>query len=155
MRFCDGFAVRSFILLVRLSLLAVTAAFATEYERGEWDPPFVPHPPVDAWWLAPFVVELVEDGSFESGSFEPAWNVIKIGLFGNWYATDQLTGPESGRQLQPPCDGDFQAVADQVGTGVHILYQDVSIPGGSTSVAPSIDRSPLAPACTESDSRSL
>jgi hypothetical protein len=82
--------------------------------------------PIHPWWTHA-VVELVTNGSFETGDFT-GWNVVDTGGFGQWFVTDQTVAPLSAFPIAPAADGSFQALVDQTGFGSHILYQDVVIP---------------------------
>jgi hypothetical protein len=82
--------------------------------------------PIHPWWTNA-VVELVTNGSFETGDFT-GWNTVENSVFGNWLVTDQATAPLSGFPVPPAADGTFQAMVDQTGQGSHILYQDIVIP---------------------------
>jgi hypothetical protein len=77
-------------------------------------------------------VELIGNGSFETEGFSP-WIFDSQGA-GSWFVTNQAMGPVSGRPLQPPSDGSWQAVVDQSGPGRHILYQQFTIPAGHVAV---------------------
>jgi len=82
--------------------------------------------PIHPWWTNA-VVELVTNGSFETGDFT-GWSTVENSVFGNWLVTDQLVAPLSGFPVPPAADGTFQAMVDQTGQGSHILYQDIVIP---------------------------
>jgi hypothetical protein len=78
------------------------------------------------------VVELISNGSFETGTLA-GWTVVNAGAgVGDWFATDQPTAPLSLAPIPPASDGLFQALVDQTGPGSHILYQDVFVPISSS-----------------------
>jgi hypothetical protein len=83
--------------------------------------------PIHPWWTNA-VVELVTNGSFETGDFT-GWTVADDGSgSGTWFVSDQATTPLSAFPVPPAADGTFQAFVDQTGPGRHILYQDIVIP---------------------------
>ena len=80
--------------------------------------------------IASAQTDLVENGGFETGDFF-GWTVLnEPGGGGNWYVYSGTTMPESGNSFLSPPVGIFAAVSDQTGNGSHVLYQDLTIPGG-------------------------
>jgi hypothetical protein len=83
-------------------------------------------------------VELVTNGSFESNGG------VDTNTFTGWTESDQAAGSGSifaqtgttAPSLNPitvsaPPVGSFSAMSSQTGPGSHILYQNISVPGGS------------------------
>ncbi|HEX3174751.1 MAG TPA: hypothetical protein VHQ43_11110 [Solirubrobacterales bacterium] len=75
----------------------------------------------------------VVNGDFEAGTLT-GWTVVNPGEFeaGSWFAYSGTAAPtEEGepgaRQVPPPPQGNFAAITDQGGEGLHILYQDIAI----------------------------
>jgi len=104
--------------------IAASIGSSTDYKKTTEHRTFTStiHP----WWTHA-VVELVTNGSFETGDFT-GWNVLDAGGSGQWLVTSAATAPLSGFSVPPAADGSFQAMVDQVGPGTHILYQDIVIP---------------------------
>jgi hypothetical protein len=75
-------------------------------------------------------VELIENGSFETGDFT-GWTVINEGS-GGWFVYSGINTPQNGFAILAPPDGDFAAVTDQSGGGSHLLLQEIIILPGST-----------------------
>jgi len=70
------------------------------------------------------------NGGFETGSFA-GWTVFnQDGSFGNWYVYSGTASPENGFTIAGPPEGTYAATTDQVGPGLHILYQDVALEAG-------------------------
>lgn len=74
----------------------------------------------------------VLNGSFEINDGEGTTTFADWGTFnqgsGAIFAQSGTTSPLSGFQVPSPPDGDFAAMVDQFGPGLHILYQDVVVP---------------------------
>jgi hypothetical protein len=72
-------------------------------------------------------VELVENGSFETGGLTGWTRVQGQGSGGTWiiYTVGEFL------PLPPPPDGDFAAVTTQLGASSAILYQDIEVPANS------------------------
>lgn len=117
-------------LVALILVIGIGPATAQKYDKTGIHP-IDPGPPAKVDWLMDSRVELIGNGSFETGAFPP-WQVLDISDFGRWFVLDSLTGPISGNALQPPSHGDWQAVVDQNGYGSHFLYQDVAVPPGTT-----------------------
>lgn len=75
----------------------------------------------------------VVNGGFESGDLS-GWSQHDSGSPGSWFAYTGTTPPLNAGPgpLQPPPAGDFAATSDQLGPGVHILYQDIAVEPAST-----------------------
>jgi hypothetical protein len=118
--------VRAGVAVVWICAIAGAAAAAPrEYLKSTERRTFAT--PIHPWWTNA-VVELVTNGSFETGDFT-GWSVVNGGLgTGDWFVTDQTTTPLSLFANPPAADGSFQALVDQLGPGSHILYQDIVIP---------------------------
>jgi hypothetical protein len=82
--------------------------------------------------------EQVVNGGFESGTLN-GWNVYQANPFGDWFAYQGTETPiganrkkqGQGRDVQPPPQGAYAAVTDEVEPDTLILYQDVTLPPGS------------------------
>jgi hypothetical protein len=118
------------VTLVGVLLLGLPGlSAATDYPNATKRPRI--GPPAATPWMDGRAVELIGNGSLETGDFPP-WTFDSQGS-GFWFVTDQSSGPISGLPLQPPSDGSWQAVVDQGGPGRHILYQEFTIPAGNTA----------------------
>lgn len=60
--------------------------------------------------------------------------VDETGSEGSWFVYTGTTSPASSSIVLAPPVGDFAAIADQTGGGSHLLYQDIDVPSGATSV---------------------
>lgn len=71
----------------------------------------------------------VVNGDFETGNLS-GWNTSIVGG-GGWFAYSGTKAPLSEefepRTVQPPPQGNFAAISDETGPGLHILYQDIAI----------------------------
>jgi len=57
------------------------------------------------------------------------WTVFDTTVFsGSWLVQQGSGSPLNGFTVGSPTDGDFAAMTDQFGPGLHILYQDVQVP---------------------------
>ncbi|MEW6146169.1 MAG: IPTL-CTERM sorting domain-containing protein [Thermodesulfobacteriota bacterium] len=75
-------------------------------------------------------LELIENGSFETGDFT-GWTVIQEpGSGGDWFVYSGILTPASSHTVLPPPVGEFAAVTDQGDPGSQVLYQDLDIPAG-------------------------
>jgi hypothetical protein len=84
--------------------------------------------------------ENVVNGGFESGTLS-GWNVYQANPFGDWFAYQGTETPiganrkeqSQGRDLpvQPPPQGTYAAVTDEIEPDTLILYQDVALESGS------------------------
>jgi hypothetical protein len=123
-------------VLCALVLFAFALAFAASnavagpYTKPGTPPPVKIGPKPSSPWMTPAAVELITDGGFEAGGL--GWSVINNGN-GQWFVLTGTTAPISLFTIPAPPEGTFQAVVDQGGPGSHILYQDVTIPAGSTA----------------------
>lgn len=76
------------------------------------------------------------NGSFELNTGEGSnqltdWTVIDNSSWpGSWWAQTGNASPFNGFVVDPPTDGRMAAMTDQIGPGLHILYQDVQVPHG-------------------------
>jgi hypothetical protein len=74
-------------------------------------------------------LDLIVNGSFESGNLE-GWTIAnQDGSNGNWFTQSGELSPLSGTFVPGPPKGLFAAMTDQTGPGTHVLYQDIVIPG--------------------------
>lgn len=76
-------------------------------------------------WQAGFG-ELLVNGGFENGDFS-GWRVENID-YGSFYLNDGKFDPEGAENPTAPYTGKFSVVTSQIGSGTHLLYQDVTIP---------------------------
>ena len=78
----------------------------------------------------------IENGGFEANGGAGSTNLDAWGTYnegsGGVFAQTGSESPISGFQVPVPPEGDFAAMADQTGPGLHILYQDVQVPAGAT-----------------------
>jgi hypothetical protein len=77
----------------------------------------------------------VVNGNFETGTLN-GWSVHRITTFGNWFAykgTKEAIANKRGTQpIQPPPQGTYAAIADQLNADTLILSQDVVLEPGAT-----------------------
>jgi hypothetical protein len=77
----------------------------------------------------------VVNGDFEGGSLN-GWSVYRATSFGNWFAYKGSSEPiakKRGKQpIQPPPQGKFAAIADQLQADTLILSQEVALEPAST-----------------------
>jgi hypothetical protein len=78
---------------------------------------------------------IVTNGDFESGTLG-GWQVHQATEAGNWFAykgTEAPLGSKiSGRSVQAPPGGTYAAIADEADPDTLILYQEVTLPAGSS-----------------------
>ncbi len=75
------------------------------------------------------------NGDFETNSFA-GWTVFnQAGGSGSWFTYTGNTSPLSNLTISSPPEGRFAAVTDQTGPGTHILYRDVTVPAGTSSLS--------------------
>jgi hypothetical protein len=75
-------------------------------------------------------VELIDNGSFESGSLA-GWNVAnQPGSQGSWYIQSG-TSSQYGTSVPSPPDGTYAAMTDSTGPSSTALYQDFTVPQGT------------------------
>jgi hypothetical protein len=76
----------------------------------------------------------VVNGTFEAGTLK-GWNVYRVTTFGNWFAyagTSEPIADKRGKQpIQPPPQGEFAAIADQLNADTLILSQEIALEPGS------------------------
>ncbi len=78
----------------------------------------------------------VVNGDFESGTLE-GWNVHRATQAGNWFAYKGASEPivkkrPPGQPIQPPPQGTFAAIADQINPDTLILSQEVALEAGAS-----------------------
>jgi hypothetical protein len=72
----------------------------------------------------------VVNGDFEAGTLAGWVNVQEEEDDAGWFAYSGTTAPLSEfeeRTVQPPPQGNFAAISDESGPGLHILYQDIAL----------------------------
>ncbi len=85
--------------------------------------------------------DVLVNGSFESNggagtnSFT-GWTVynVTLGSPGDFFVQTGATSPLNAFPVPVPTDGAFAAMTDQLGAGLHILYQDVFIPAAGAQL---------------------
>jgi hypothetical protein len=99
---------------------------------------------------------IVSNGDFETGNLS-GWQVYNdTAADGNWFTYTGSTSPLSGLPVTAPPQGRYAAITDQSESGLHILYQDITVPAGGSqdllsltayyfSDAPIVSRSSLDP----------
>jgi hypothetical protein len=75
---------------------------------------------------------IVTNGNFETGNLS-GWQVYNSSpATGNWFAYTGSTSPLSGLPVTAPPQGNYAAITDQDDEGLHILYQDLTLPTGGS-----------------------
>lgn len=78
---------------------------------------------------------VVRNGGFETGTLA-GWRTSELGNPGDgWTAGSGTRSPASGFLIPAPQSGKWQAVADQIGPGSHVLYQDIAVADGELGIA--------------------
>lgn len=76
-------------------------------------------------------LELVENGSFETGDFT-GWTVVQDpSSHGDWFVYSGTQTPIGLQTILPPPDGTFAAVTDQGGPSSQVLFQDIEVTSGA------------------------
>jgi hypothetical protein len=86
-----------------------------------------------AWLLAGVAsAELVTNGGFETGDFT-GWHVQDQSMSaGTWFTYSGTSSPRSAHPIPAPPQGSQAAIYDQNESGSSVLYQDVTLPAGTT-----------------------
>jgi hypothetical protein len=75
----------------------------------------------------------VVNGDFESGSLS-GWNLYRATEAGNWFAyqgtSEPIADKRGGEPIQPPPQGTYAAIADEINPETLILSQDVALGPG-------------------------
>ncbi|MGC1165102.1 MAG: hypothetical protein WA862_03255 [Solirubrobacterales bacterium] len=75
----------------------------------------------------------VVNGNFESGALN-GWNVYRANEVGNWFAyqgtSEPIADKRGGEPVQPPPQGTYAAIADELNPETLILSQDVVLGSG-------------------------
>ncbi len=75
----------------------------------------------------------VVNGDFESGTLQ-GWEVHRATEAGNWFAytgtSEPIANKRGGQPIQPPPQGDYAAIADEINPETLVLSQDVALAGG-------------------------
>jgi hypothetical protein len=75
---------------------------------------------------------IVSNGDFETGTLS-GWQVYNsTPPTGNWFVYSGTSSPENGTPVIAPPQGRYAAITDQGGPGLHILYQDVTLPASGS-----------------------
>jgi len=80
--------------------------------------------------VVPLTAGQIVNGDFETGNFS-GWTVINSGD-GAFVINNGAYIPLSGDGPFPPYSGNFSALSDQAGPGIHTIYQDVTLPSGAS-----------------------
>ncbi|HEY2952501.1 MAG TPA: M36 family metallopeptidase [Verrucomicrobiae bacterium] len=75
--------------------------------------------------------EILINGGFETGDFT-GWSQVNV-FFGTFIINDGTFNPDSPDGPLPPFAGKYSALLQQIGSGQHVLYQDVTIPADAKS----------------------
>lgn len=77
----------------------------------------------------------VVNGDFETGTLK-GWSVHRATTYGNWFAykgtKEQIADKRGNQPIQPPPQGTYAAIADQLNADTLILTQDVALEPGTT-----------------------
>jgi hypothetical protein len=72
--------------------------------------------------------QIVTNGDFETGNLS-GWQIFNsVPPTGNWFAYSGTASPVNGFPVNAPPQGRYAAVTDQDESGLHILYQDITLP---------------------------
>jgi hypothetical protein len=71
--------------------------------------------------------QIVTNGDFETGNLS-GWQMVTSGPSSGWFTYSGTSAPESDNPIPPPPQGNHAAISDETGAGLHILYQDVTLP---------------------------
>jgi len=139
-----------FLLLSSTMALRPAVAAVSGYARDHLDKPlsFSPHKLPAREKLAG--TELITNGSFEmNGGLGTNqlnnWTVVNLMDVsgapgsGDWFAQSGSVSPQNSFAVDPPTDLNVAAMTDQGGPGAHLLYQDITIPSGASSVSLNCD----------------
>jgi hypothetical protein len=78
---------------------------------------------------------ILVNGDFESGTLD-GWHVHRLTSGGNWFAYEGTSTPISVKRgrfpVPPPPQGSHAAVTDELTADTVILYQDMTLPAGSS-----------------------
>ena len=85
---------------------------------------------VDLSW-SPGIGEILINGGFETGDFT-GWSQVNV-FFGSFVINDGSIDPDGPDGPLPPLAGNYSALLQQIGSGQHLLFQDVTIPADATS----------------------
>ncbi|HEX8753320.1 MAG TPA: hypothetical protein VF731_07875 [Solirubrobacterales bacterium] len=84
---------------------------------------------------APARAAIVANGDFESGTLD-GWHVHRLTSGGNWFAYEGTSTPISVKRgrfpVPPPPQGSHAAVTDELTADTLVLYQDLTLPAGSS-----------------------
>ena len=89
----------------------------------------------------PAAAATVVNGDFETGTLAGWVQFPAPRASGGWFAYSGIDAPVSTewendekqpRTIQPPPQGNFAAISDQLGSGTRILYQDIALEPGMT-----------------------
>jgi hypothetical protein len=76
---------------------------------------------------------IVTNGDFETGSLS-GWQQQDVlsSASGTWFAYTGTASPLHAFTVPAPPQGNFAAITDQIDEGLHVLYQDVTLPPGGS-----------------------
>ncbi|MGR9105876.1 MAG: PKD domain-containing protein [Gammaproteobacteria bacterium] len=118
---------RSLVIVASMiAMITPSTVRAQVYDNTATDTEIVDTPPA----VGIQAVGEVVNGGFEDGSLS-GWGVVGNN-FGQWYAYSGTSSPLTGRAIAAPPEGLYAATTDQVGAGVRILYQDITVPATGT-----------------------
>jgi hypothetical protein len=80
-------------------------------------------------------IQLITNGGFETGDLT-GWTLANAaGGSGSFLIQTGSGSPLNNFSVPPPPGGTYAAMTDQGGPGTHVLFQDVTIPFGATSIS--------------------
>jgi hypothetical protein len=88
---------------------------------------------VAVWLLAPAAAgaAIINNGDFETGNLS-GWQVSTSDPDEGWFNYSGTSSPLNGNSVPAPPQGNHGAITDQGGEGLHVLYQDVTLPPGGS-----------------------
>lgn len=122
---------------IREDALAASAKKAAEYEYGNntlanTDGDIQKTTAVSSASVVSSTSGQIINGDFETGDFS-GWTLVDTGN-GTFVINDGTYNPRSPDGPLPPYSGNFSALSDQSGPGIHTIYQDVTLPPDAVTI---------------------
>jgi hypothetical protein len=75
----------------------------------------------------PASAAIVNNGDFETGDLS-GWQMVTSSPNSGWFAYSGTSAPVSLNPIPAPPQGNHAAISDETGAGLHVLYQDITLP---------------------------